>query len=275
MLSVWKSISHPVIGMLHLPALPGAPRGERSLDQIREAVLQDADTLLAGGVNGLMLENFGDVPFFPRRVAAHTVAAMTAIGVAVRERFEAPLGINVLRNDGLSALAIAAAIGADFIRVNVLSGARVTDQGIIEGIAHDLLRERRMLNAGHVLILTDVNVKHSAPLAARPIEEEVSDLVERAGADALIVTGAATGTPAGLADVTRVRKASQGMPILVGSGVITANVEAFLPLANGFIIGSEFKRDRQVHQPVDPRRVAELIGRIRQHDGGEANARRT
>src|SRR5690606_13240725 len=114
---------------------------------------------------GLMLENFGDTPFYPRRVAAHTVAAMTAIAVEVRRQVDLPLGINVLRNDGLSALGIAAASGADFIRVNVLSGARVTDQGIVQGIAHDLLRERRWLGAESVKILADVNVKHSAPLA--------------------------------------------------------------------------------------------------------------
>src|SRR5947209_4747086 len=134
------TVAKPIIGMLHLPPLPGTPRYALPIAQILEHVLRDADALSTGGVHGLMLENFGDVPFFPGRVGSETIAAMTAIAVEVRKRFALPLGINVLRNDGCSALAIAAAVGASFIRVNVLCAARVTDQGIIQGIAHHLLR---------------------------------------------------------------------------------------------------------------------------------------
>src|SRR4029453_4879166 len=131
-------------GMLHLPALPGSPLYGGSLSAIREAMLRDAQLLAAGGVHGLMMENFGDVPFFPGRVPAHVVAHMTAIAADVRARVELPLGINVLRNDGLSALAVAHACGAQFIRVNVLCGVRVADQGLLHGIAHELLRERTL-----------------------------------------------------------------------------------------------------------------------------------
>ena len=126
----------PVIGMLHLPALPGSPLNELSLEAIRRHVLKDAEALATGGVDGLILENFGDVPFYPRRVPAHTVAFMTAIALEVRRAFDMPLGINVLRNDAEAAMAVAFAAGAQFIRVNIHSGARVTDQGLIEGMAH-------------------------------------------------------------------------------------------------------------------------------------------
>src|SRR5215212_5479938 len=173
LLPPWSNLAHVVIGMLHLPPLPGAPQysiDARTLAQIRDAVLRDADALVDGGVHGLMLENFGDVPFYPGRVPAHTVAAMTAIATDVRRRFDLPLGINVLRNDGVSALGIAAAVEAEYVRVNVLCGARLADQGIIQGIAHDLLRERAMLNAHRVKIFADVDVKHSAPLAPTTIE---------------------------------------------------------------------------------------------------------
>ncbi|HXD50949.1 MAG TPA: BtpA/SgcQ family protein, partial [Burkholderiales bacterium] len=141
----WKNNRKIVIGMLHLPPLPGAPLFDGNLKRIRDSVLRDAETLATGGVHGLMMENFGDVPFYPDRVPASVVAQMTALACEVRGRVDLPLGINVLRNDGRSALAVAHACGASFIRVNVLCGARVADQGLIQGIAHDLLRERALL----------------------------------------------------------------------------------------------------------------------------------
>ena len=189
----WLERRHPVIGMLHAPPLPGAPHYDGDWPAVVKRVCDDAETLTAGGVDGLMLENFGDAPFLPGRVEAVTVAAMTALAHEVTRRFPLPLGINVLRNDGRSALAIAAVVGARFIRVNVLCGARVTDQGIITGIAHDLLRERAALGATNVRILADVDVKHSAPLAPRSLVDETHELVARGGADAVIVSGAATG----------------------------------------------------------------------------------
>ena len=183
LLPQWSAIPAPVVGMLHLPPLPGSPRYSGSVDAITTTVLRDADALAAGGVHGLMLENFGDVPFFPGRVPAHVVAHMTALAVAVRRRFDLPLGINVLRNDGRSALAVAHAAGAQFVRVNVLCGARVADQGVLAAIAHDLLRDRAMLGAAGgtgVKILADVDVKHSAPLARRDLADEVADTLTAA-----------------------------------------------------------------------------------------------
>ncbi len=175
---IWKRKGKIVIGMLHLPPLAGSPGFRGDAKRIIETVLRDADALAAGGVHGLMMENFGDVPFYPDRVPAYVVTQMTAVAMGVQRKTDLPLGINVLRNDGRSALAVAHAVGASFIRVNVLCGARVTDQGLIQGIAHDLLRERAMLGAEEVKIFADVDVKHSAALAARPIEDEVDDLIE-------------------------------------------------------------------------------------------------
>ena len=164
LLDAWKLVSIPVVGMLHLPALPGAPGFDGQLESIRAGLWRDAEALVDAGVDGLMLENFGDRPFFPRDVPPWTTAHMAALAVETRRRFDIPLGINVLRNDGRAALAVAHAAGAQFIRVNVLAGARVTDQGVLEGVAHELLRDRRLLRAEETRILADVNVKHSAPL---------------------------------------------------------------------------------------------------------------
>src|SRR2546430_16684886 len=98
-------VSKPVIGMLHVPALPGSPQNKLAFDAIVDWVLQDANLLAGGGVDALILENFGDAPFYPGRVPPHTVAFLTAIGCEVRSSFKLPLGINILRNDAESALA--------------------------------------------------------------------------------------------------------------------------------------------------------------------------
>src|SRR5215470_18911127 len=167
-----KNSIRRIIGMLHVPALPGSPQGRLEFNAIVTWVLKDADALASGPVDALLLENFGDAPFYPRRVPPHTVAFMTAIAREVKREFRLPLGINVLRNDAESALAIASAVSADFIRVNIHTGARVTDQGVIEGAAYDTLRYRRLLQS-NVQIFADVDVKHSAPVVVRKLEDEV------------------------------------------------------------------------------------------------------
>jgi hypothetical protein len=234
LLPSWSKHPKVVIGMLHLSALPGSPRYDGKLSAIREVLLRDAEALLNGGVHGLMMENFNDVPFYPGRVPAHVTSHMTALAVEVRKRFESvPLGINVLRNDGCTALAVAHAVGAGFIRVNVLCGARVTDQGVIQGIAHDLLRERADLGATDIKIMADVDVKHSAALAQRPIVDEVDDTVERGLADALVVSGAGTGKPTELGKVEAVKQAASQTPVFIGSGITAETVTNYLPHCDG------------------------------------------
>ena len=263
-------MSHPVvdsrrpilIGMLHVPPLPGSPCASGSFSEVLDHVVRDAESLLKGGIVNLMLENFGDTPFFPGVVPAHTVAHLTAIAAEVSTRFpNAELGLNVLRNDGCSALSIAAATKASFIRVNVLCGARVTDQGIVQGIAHDLLRLRKTLSAEHVAILADVDVKHSAPLAERLLADEVEDALKRGHADAIIVSGNATGTSVDTTQLTAaVAVAAAGStPVLVGSGVTAESIKHLAGLAAGFIIGTAVKCGGDVHQPVDVQRVREIV----------------
>ncbi|MGN6368630.1 MAG: BtpA/SgcQ family protein [Phycisphaerae bacterium] len=263
----WKSLGHPVvIGMLHVRALPGSPQCAGTLEQTREGVLTDARRLVEAGVDGLMLENFGDIPFYPGRVGAETVACLTMLAVAVRGAHpEVPLGINVLRNDGLSAVAIAHATGAAFVRINVLCGARVTDQGVIEGAAHEVLRLRRTLGAEQVAILADVDVKHSAPLGeGRSVEIEVDDLVHRALADALIVSGTGTGKATDPRKVAVVKAAAgKGrVPVFVGSGVTEENVAELASHADGFIVGTSLK-EAGVMSAVDAGKAGRLVKAVR------------
>ncbi len=259
-LSHWSAIAKPIIGMLHLPALPGSPLYAGSMPNIRELLLSDAQKLADGGVHGLMMENFGDTPFFPARVPAETIAQMTALASDVKRAVpDLPLGINVLRNDGLSALAIAHAVHADYIRVNVLCAARLADQGILHGIAHDLLRLRIQLSAQHIRIFADVDVKHSAPLAPRPIADEVDDTIERGLADALVVSGAGTGKPTDPSKLRDVKQAAGKTPVFLGSGVSPQTIANLWHHADGFIVGTYFKVDGNPLNAVDVSRVRNFL----------------
>ncbi|WP_128081385.1 BtpA/SgcQ family protein, partial [Haloferax sp. ATB1] len=160
------STETPIIGMVHLPPLPGSPGFDGDRDALRTRLLEDAAALEAGGVDGIMLENFGDAPFYPDRVPRHVVADVAALASTLRGHVTVPFGVNILRNDVQSALGIAAATDGAFVRVNVHTGARLTDQGVIEGMAHETVRLRDQLDTD-VAILADIDVKHSAPLADR------------------------------------------------------------------------------------------------------------
>lgn len=247
-----------VIGMVHLEPLPGSPRWAGSMDEISRAALADAQALADGGVDALLVENFGDVPFSPGRVDAACVAAMAAVSIQIRRAVSLPLGINVLRTDAQSALAVAAAVGAQFIRVNVHTGAVVTDQGILASGAHDTLRYRRLLGA-EIALLADVQTKHAAPLAPVPIEHEARDCVDRGLADGLIVSGEATGLPPKTSDLERVRLAVPGTPLLVGSGASPENAADLFSLADALIVGTSVKRDGVVTNRVDPDRVRAFV----------------
>ena len=252
----------PVIGMLHVPPLPGSPRNTLGLNAIVEQVLKDAEALAAGGIDGMILENFGDFPFYPRQVPPHTVAFLTVLGREVRQRFGQPLGVNVLRNDSAAAIAIAAAMDAQFIRVNVHTGARLTDQGIIEGMAHDTLRYRSLLGCD-VKIFADVDVKHSAPVARRELSIEVDEVLSRGCADAIVVTGSATGRQAALEDL-RIAKAAAGhAPVIAGSGVDATNLATVLEVADALIVGTAFKQDTITTNPVEAGRVRAVMQAVR------------
>src|SRR5436305_3228391 len=206
--------SRALFGMVHLLPLPGAPLFGGSLDEVIDAALRDAHAIAGGGCDGIVIENFGDKPFFRGRVPAETVAAMTRVVTGIIREVKIPLGVNVLRNDALSALAIAAAVGAAFIRVNIHTGAMLTDQGIIEGTSAETLRLRASL-APDVMIFADHLVKHAAPLAPYDPLQSAKDLRLRGLADALIVTGAETGAPPDAARLAMLAGAVDA-PLLIG-----------------------------------------------------------
>jgi uncharacterized protein len=251
----------PLIGMIHLKALPGSPAYGGDFQAVIDSALADSQALEQGGIDAIMIENFFDAPFFKDRVGPETVAAMTRIIGLIRQQTVLPLGVNVLRNDGISALAIAAACNCQFIRVNVLTWAMLVDQGIVEGRAAEILRYRRMLQS-ETLIFADCLVKHAAPLAPQAMELVAMDTWERGGADALIVSGVATGKATDYNDVVAARKGAPDAPILVGSGINEQNLSTFWPLIDGAIVGSSLKRDSKVENPVDVSRARALVNAV-------------
>ncbi|MCK5798121.1 MAG: BtpA/SgcQ family protein [Deltaproteobacteria bacterium] len=261
-----------VIGVVHLPAMPGDPgfSGRDGFSGVEEVALADARALIVGGVDALIIENFGSAPFVKgdagQRLPAVYVAAMTRILRSIMDIDGAtglPVGVNCLRNDAPAALGIAAACGAAFIRVNVHVGAMVTDQGLIEGEAANTLRQRAALGAaGDVAILADVLVKHAAPLAPISAEAVTRDTIERGLADGVIVSGEATGAPVSAAHLDEVREAAGDTPVYIGSGLTPDRIETLAPRCHGAIVGTFFKRDGQVLAPVDTDRVHRLVDAV-------------
>jgi membrane complex biogenesis BtpA family protein len=255
----------PLIGMIHLSPLPGSPRYDgNGISGAVDAALRDAKTLQKGGIDGLLIENYGDLPFKPTPTDPETVASMTAIGQELSKHVDLPTGVNVLRNGALAALAIAHVIRARFIRVNVFAESLLTDQGIIDACAHDLMRFRRQLGASDVAVFADVRAKHAAPLASRPVEESARDTAYRGMADALIVTGPHTGAEPDRDQLHRIRVSVPDRPILVGSGLTLRNAVKLLREADGAIVGTHLKENGMIGKPVDETRVRKLVRAVAQ-----------
>lgn len=251
-----------IIGMVHLPPLPGSPRWGGSMATVVDRARVDAAALADGGVDAVLVENFGDAPFHPDRLPPETVAALAVAAAAVAAEVSVPLGINALRNDAAAALAVAAAVGASFIRVNIHTGAMVTDQGWIEGQAAHTLRERERI-APAVAILADVLVKHATPPAGLTLERAARDAWERGLADGLIVSGPGTGEATSAEEVDRVQRILPAAPVLVGSGVTAETARALLQTAHGAIVGTALERDGISGARVDPARVRALVAAAR------------
>jgi membrane complex biogenesis BtpA family protein len=252
----------PLIGMVHLPPLPGAPRFAGDRQAVRGRALSDAYALVEGGFDALLVENFGDAPFYPEEVPSHVVAEMTAVARELDIGVDRPIGVNVLRNDVAAALSVAAAAGGSFVRANVHSGARVTDQGLIEGRAHETMRLREQIEAD-VVVFADVAVKHSTGIGHREVGAIARETLERGLADGLIVSGPETGEPAAADHLQAVLDARDDLapetPVFVGSGVTAEDAPALLEVADGVIVGTALKRDGVTDNPVEPERVQEFV----------------
>ncbi len=249
---------NPIIGVVHLLPLPTSPRWGGNLKAVIDRAEQEVTALASGGVDGVIVENFFDAPFTKNQVDPAVVSAMTLIVQRLMNLVTLPVGINVLRNDAQSALAIATCVHAQFIRVNVLTGVMATDQGLIEGQAHQLLRYRRELGSD-VKILADVLVKHARPLGSPNLTTAVQETIERGLADGVILSGWATGSPPNLEDLELASAAANGTPVFIGSGADWENISTLMQAADGVIVSSSLKRRGRIEQPIDPIRVSQFV----------------
>lgn len=257
LIQIFKT-ANPIIGVVHLLPLPTSPRWGGSLRAVVERAAQEATALASGGVNGIIVENFFDAPFTKGQVDPAVVSAMTLIVHQLMDLLTLPVGINVLRNDAHSGLAIASCVGAKFIRVNVLTGVMATDQGLIEGQAHELLRYRRELGSD-VKILADVLVKHARPLGSPNLTTAVQETIQRGLADGVILSGWATGSPPTLEDLELAKAAAEGTPVFIGSGASWENISTLMGAADGVIVSSSLKRHGRIEQTIDPIRVSQFV----------------
>ncbi|NJO42803.1 MAG: BtpA/SgcQ family protein [Cyanobacteria bacterium CRU_2_1] len=254
--------ANPIIGVVHLLPLPTSPRWGGSLKAVIDRAEQEAAALASGGVDGIMVENFFDAPFPKDCVDPAVVSAMSLVVQRLMNLVTLPIGVNVLRNDAHSAMAIASCIQAQFIRVNVLTGVMATDQGLIEGRAHQLLRYRRELGSD-VKILADVLVKHARPLGSPNLTTAVQETIERGLADGVILSGWATGSPPSLEDLELASAAANATPVFIGSGADWENIPQLIQAANGVIVSSSLKRRGRIEQPIDPIRVSQFVESMR------------
>ena len=250
-----------VIGVIHLHALPGSPNYDgASMDALLAHALSEAERYRAGGLDGLIVENHGDIPFSkPADLGPETAACMAVITQAVRTATSLPVGVNVLANGAVQALAVAKAAGAAFIRVNQWANAYVANEGFMEGRAAEAARYRAWLHARNVKIFADVHVKHGAHAitADRSIAELARD-VEFFDADVAIATGQRTGDSATTEEL-RTIAAGTSLPVAVGSGVNPDNVGDILSIADAVIVASYLKQDGVWWNEVDPDRVATFM----------------
>ena len=258
-----------LIGMLHLDPLPGSPGhrgGPGSLDATVARAVAEAIAYREAGFHAVLIENMHDRPYLRAAVGPETTAAMAVVGREVRRMVDLPLGVQVLAAANREALAVAAACGGVFVRVEGFVFAHVADEGLVEADAGTLLRYRTMIGAEHVRVFADVKKKHSAHAVTADVDVvETARAAEFALADGVIVTGVATGRAADLGEVAAVRD-SVGVPVFVGSGVTADNLAGYRT-AHGLIVGSAVKRGGDWRSPLDPAAVARLAAAFRARSG--------
>ncbi len=257
----------PVIGMIHVQALPGAPAYGGNMGAIIEQAVNEARLLHRLGLSAVMIENMHDAPYLRRQVGPEITAAMTAVALAVKQACALPCGIQILAGANREALAAALAAGLEFIRAEGFTFAHVADEGLIQSDAGELLRYRRAIGAGDILVMTDIKKKHSAHAITSDVSlAETAKAAEFFRSDGLIVSGAATGEAASVEEV-RAAKESSGLPILIGSGIRPENIASYWPHCDGVIVGSWLKDEGHWARPVNEERTGQLMEMVRRLEG--------
>lgn len=250
-----------IMGMIHLPPLPGAPNYGGNMNDVIEHALIDAETLAKNGVNSMIIENLGDYPYYPETTECETVAAMTRVALEIRKRYDMPLGINILRNSWRAAIAVASLAECQYIRLNILTDAYVTDQGIITGAAHLAARYRKAIGADNIKFFADIYSKHGGPIVRRDLAIVAGEMAHRAMADAIIISEGDSSIAPPLEKIEKVRNAVPNTPIFLGSGMTLATVDV-LRHADGTVFGYGTKPSGDMNDPVDGPTVRAFVDRV-------------
>ena len=254
-------VEKPIIGMVHLPPLPGSPiYNGKGLKEVIDRALYDVNELQEGGVNALEVENFSDPTYYPQEVGPELVAAMAVISDRIMKIAKVPVGICIL-SDPKASLSVAHAVGARFVRATFFTEASVDVSGLVTPKPHELLRFRKFLDPS-IAIYTDVHIKHSAPLVNRPLGDSALD-AKYFLSDAVIISGTHTGKETDLGDIKEAKASVEEFPVLVGSGFRKESAEKIFEVADGAIVGTSLKRDGISSNPVDRERVKDLMDTVK------------
>ncbi len=251
--------SKAVIGMIHVQALPGTPNYNGGVKTIIEKAVEEALIYRGAGVGGLIIENMHDVPYINRTVGPEITAAMSVVGHEVKDKTGLPCGIQILAGANKESLAAANFAGLDFIRAEGFVFSHIADEGLMNSDAGELLRYRKMIGAENILIFTDIKKKHSSHNITKDVSlADTAEAAEFFLSDGLIITGSKTGSSANIEDLKSVRKKTK-LPILVGSGISTENIDQYFNYADAFIVGSHFKKDGFWKNDLDEKRISEFV----------------
>jgi membrane complex biogenesis BtpA family protein len=264
----------PVVGVIHVGALPGTPASSLGVNELTELAAREAAAYREGGVDGLMVENMHDVPYLRGGVGPEVVAAMAVVARAVKSEAGLPVGVQILAGANVESVAVAHAAGLDYVRVEAYAFAHVADEGLIQSSAAELLRFRKQIGADRIRVWADVKKKHSSHAITADVSlGETCAAVEFMRGDAVVVSGSATGEPPRAADVVEAGSHCR-VPVLLGSGVTPENVAEFYDAADGFIVGSYFKERGLWSNTVEPARVRRMMEAVRALRAGERTGAR-
>lgn len=253
------NIEKPIIGMIHVDALPGTPKYKGNIKTIIEKAVKEAETYISLGIPILMIENMHDVPYLNRKVGSEIVAAMSIIMYELKNNFTVPLGVQILAGANKEAISAAYTSGSDFIRAEGFVFAHVADEGTFNSDAGELLRYRKQIGADNVLIFTDIKKKHSShSITADTDIAETAKAAEFFLSDGVIVTGNSTGAEPSIKELEQV-KAKVSIPVLAGSGITAENIANYKNYCDAFIIGSYFKEEGKWQNPLDKQRITKFV----------------
>lgn len=257
----------PIIGMIHISALPGTPNFSGSVSEIIKKAKKEAEIYKNCGISALMIENMHDIPYLNREVGHEISTLMAIIGYEIKNLSGLPCGIQILAGANKAALAAANSAGMDFIRSEGFVFGHLADEGYIQSDAAELKRYQKQIGAENILIFNDIKKKHSSHSITSDVDiSETAHAAEFFLSDGVIITGTSTGKQADLKEI-KIVKSQINIPVLVGSGISDKNVKDFYEISDGLIIGSFFKKEGYWENELDTKRIEAVMKNISNYLG--------